>query len=100
MEARSEATMRRAFALLPVLALLAVAPAAQAKFSSARVCGPADCAKVTFADGNELAAVEEAYFGGVDATGAHVGRRVTRPAPRPPPAGPPPPGAARPPPGP
>lgn len=53
--------MKRATVLL--LALLLV-PAAQAdaKFSSARVCGPSDCREVTLSDGRSLAAIQEAVI--------------------------------------
>jgi hypothetical protein len=45
--------------LLPAL-LLVFAAHADAKFSSARVCGPSDCREVTLASGQSLAIIQEA----------------------------------------
>jgi hypothetical protein len=53
--------MKRASALLVALLLVPVA-SAEAKFSSARVCGPSDCRKVTLASGHELLTMERVAF--------------------------------------
>jgi hypothetical protein len=57
--------MRRASILLLAL-ILVPAASADAKFSSARVCGPSDCREVTPADGDELLAMEAPFIGGVE----------------------------------
>jgi hypothetical protein len=51
--------MKRAIVLLLAL-LLAPAARADAKFSSARVCGPSNCHEVTLTAGHSLATIQEA----------------------------------------
>ena len=51
--------MKRATVLFLGLLLLPAAQA-EAKFSSARICGPSDCREVTFASGRSLATIQEA----------------------------------------
>src|SRR5215211_5047430 len=50
--------MRRASVLLLALVLVP-ASAAEAKFSTARICGASDCTRVTLASGHQLTAMEE-----------------------------------------
>jgi hypothetical protein len=56
-----EIPMRRATILLLVLLLVPVARA-DAKFSSARVCGPSDCREVALTEGHTLLTMMEAAF--------------------------------------
>lgn len=53
--------MKRATVLLLAL-LLVPAAHADAKFSSARVCGPSECREITLASGHSLATIQEAVI--------------------------------------
>src|SRR4051794_16188096 len=80
---------------ITAFAVLAPAPgSAEAKFSSARVCGRSDCRRVTLANQRsqqELFAIEGAVFGGSVTNGRGHRRSAspgTRRAPNPPAAAP------------
>lgn len=85
--------MRRALLLLLTIGLLlAGAPAAFAKFSSASVCGPSACRRVTFDEGHggghALVTIEEAAIGGTVTNAVGASHSVSRPGPSHPPAAP------------
>ena len=73
--------MRRLLALLPGLVALVVTSGAEAKFSSARICGRSDCRVLTVTDrasARRLTAIEAAVLGG-SISNRHGGVRPASP---------------------